>query len=110
MKLFHRLKWVVIGAALCSVTAMAEPTANTVHPKSEWHWSLTASGLALMAGGGALAYFQNEAADRDMSVYRNSAFTENTLDYRERVRTHEKWTWVGLGCAAVGGVLFVVSF
>lgn len=71
---------------------------------------LTGAGLALMAGSGTLAYLQNRQANRDMAIYRNSAFTENTRVYRERVREHERWAWVGLAGACLGGFFVVVSF
>src|SRR3954462_11261662 len=41
------------------------------------HLYLAGAGLMLLAGGGAVAYYQNRAADRDMDVYRGSAFTGN---------------------------------
>lgn len=71
---------------------------------------LAGAGLLLLAGGGGYAYYQNREADRDMDIYRRSAFTGNTLAYRERVKEHEALTWAGLAGAALGGILLVVAF
>jgi predicted ribosomally synthesized peptide with SipW-like signal peptide len=78
--------------------------------KSHARIYVAGAGALLLAGGGALAYFQNREADRDMAVYRNSAFTGNTLEYRDRVEEHQRLTWLGLAGAALGGILVVVSF
>lgn len=72
--------------------------------------SLAIAGGLLMAGGGAFAYYQNREADKDMRVYRGSAFTGNTEEYKQRVLDHERLTWMGVAGAALGGVLLVVSF
>jgi hypothetical protein len=96
----------LIGLALGSKTFASEKA----EPKAQVNLYLTGAGLALMAGGGTLAYLQNRQANRDMAIYRNSAFTENTTVYRERVREHERWTWVGLAGACLGGLIVVVSF
>jgi hypothetical protein len=66
--------------------------------------------LLLLAGGAAFAYYQNREADRDMAVYRMSAFTENTVAYRGRVEEHQNLSWAGMAGAALGGILIVVSF
>jgi LPXTG-motif cell wall-anchored protein len=68
------------------------------------------AGALLMAGGGALAYHQDKEADRDMAIYRKSAFTTHTEDYRDRVETHRRLTWAGMAGAALGGILIVVAF
>ena len=52
-----------------------------------------------MAGGGVLAYHQDREADRDMAIYRKSAFSERTRDYRNRVETHQRLSWAGLAGA-----------
>ena len=67
-------------------------------------------GQLLLVGGGAWAYYQNGEADRDMVTYRHSAFTGNTVHYRDRVEEHQRLTWVGLAGAALGGILVVVAF
>jgi hypothetical protein len=71
---------------------------------------LIGAGALLMAGGGALAYHQDREADRDMAIYRKSAFTTHTEDHRDRVETHQRLTWAGLAGAALGGILIVVAF
>jgi hypothetical protein len=71
---------------------------------------LIGAGALLMAGGGALAYHQDREADRDMAIYRKSAFTTHTEDYRGRVENHQRLTWAGLAGAALGGILIVVAF
>ena len=72
--------------------------------------SLAIAGGLLLAGGGAFAYYHHREADRDMRVYRGSAFTDNTTDFKERVREHDRYTWAGAAAAALGGLLIVVSF
>lgn len=91
---------------LAPAAAFGEPRQSQSGP----HLYLAGAGLLLLAGGGAVAYYQNRAADRDMDVYRGSAFTGNTTKYRDRVETHERFTWAGLAGAALGAVLVVVSF
>ncbi|HLP41729.1 MAG TPA: hypothetical protein VK465_09505 [Fibrobacteria bacterium] len=71
---------------------------------------LAGAGILLLAGGGGYAYYQNREADRDMDIYRRSAFTGNTLAYRDRVEERETLTWAGLAGAALGGILLVVAF
>lgn len=72
--------------------------------------SLAIAGGLLLAGGGAFAYYQHREADKDMRLYRGSAFTGNTTDFKERVREHERYAWAGAAAAALGGLLIVVSF
>lgn len=98
---------------LCAaVLLIARPARAEDSPsaKSGPNITLAVAGGLLLAGGGALAYYQNRAADRDMRVYRGSAFTGNTTAYKDRVREHERYTWVGAAGAALGGLLVVVSF
>lgn len=71
---------------------------------------LIGAGALLMAGGGAFAYHQDREAERDMAIYRQSAFTTHTEEYRDRVETHQRLTWAGLAGAALGGILIVVAF
>jgi|GEM_PF-5935864 len=88
-------------------------SAHAQKPRAEsWsgHLYVSGAGLALIAGGGVLAYYQNREADRDMAIYRHSGFTENTLEYRRRVEHHEKLTWMGVAGMALGGVLVMISF
>lgn len=79
-------------------------------PKPVVRFYLAGAGVLLLAGGGAFAYCQNREADRDMKVYRGSAFTVNTEEYRGKVEEHERFTWAGLAGAALGAVLVVASF
>lgn len=103
---------------LCAVALLAAPAArggsfssdSSPSAKSGPNLSLAVAGGLLLAGGGAFAYYQNRAADRDMRMYRGSAFTGNTTDFQDRVREHERFTWVGVAGAALGGLLVVVSF
>ena len=89
----------------------AHPAAQTSAPhRSHAHFYVAGAGLLLLAGGGAFAYYQNREADRDMAVYRKSAFTNNTTSLRGSVERHERLTWAGLAGAALGGILVVVSF
>jgi hypothetical protein len=71
---------------------------------------MTGAGLLLVAGGSAFAYHHDREADRAMTRYRASAFTENTERLRDEVREHDRLTWFGVAGAALGGVLVVVSF
>lgn len=98
----------LLSAVLASPAAAAE--ARKPAQKGGVNVALAAVGLALLGGGSAFAYVQNREADRDMRVYRRSAFSDNTADYRERVEEHQTLTWAGLAGAALGGVLLVVSF
>lgn len=98
---------------VCAAVLLAAPVVRaeaSPSAKSGPNITLAIAGGLLMAGGGAFAYYQNREADRDMRVYRGSAFTGNTKDYKERVRDHERLTWMGVAGAALGGVLLVVSF
>ncbi len=79
-------------------------------PHASLHWYWTGAGLALMAGGGMLAYLEHQDAERDMDMYRRSAFTGNTVEFRDRVQREDQWTWVGLTGAALGSLIVVVSF
>jgi hypothetical protein len=97
-------------AAMLMLAPAAACAGESHKAKSGPHLYLAGAGLLLLAGGGAVAYYQNQAADRDMDVYRGSAFTGNTTKYRERVEMHERFTWAGLAGAALGAVLVVVSF
>lgn len=91
--------------------AESQPAAQTSAKQgSHAHLYVAGAGLLLLAGGGAFAYYQNREADRDMAVYRKSAFTDNTRSLRESVERHERLTWAGLAGAALGGILVVVSF
>lgn len=109
-------RWFLISMTAALLLAPAsfggEVGKSDAAPSSRSHarFYVAGAGLLLMAGGGAFAYYQNRAADRDMAVYRKSAFTENTADQRERVKDHERLTWAGLAGAALGGILLVVSF
>ena len=98
----------LIAAALAAPAGAEE--ARQPARKDGVNVALCAVGLALLAGGGAYAYVQDREADRDMRVYRRSAFSGNTSAYRERVEEHQALTWAGLAGAALGGVLLVVSF
>ena len=98
----------LLAAVLASPAAAAE--ARKPAQKGGVNVALAAVGLALLGGGGAFAYIQNREADRDMRVYRRSAFSDNTADYRERVEERQALSWAGLAVAALGGVLLVVSF
>jgi hypothetical protein len=71
---------------------------------------LTGAGLLLVAGGSAFAYHHDREADRAMTRYRGSAFTENSEHLRDEVRDHDRLTWLGVAGAALGGILVVVSF
>ncbi|MDB5051297.1 MAG: hypothetical protein JWO30_4368 [Fibrobacteres bacterium] len=108
MRLPHQSFPFLLAAALLSAPSVR---AESSPPgKSGPHIYLTGAGLLLLAGGGAFAYYQNREADKDMKTYRGSAFTGNTVVYRDKVREHERYTWVGLAGAALGGILIVVSF
>ena len=96
----------ILAAALVPACFAGEARPAPPHA----HLYVTGAGMLLLAGGGALAYYQDRAADRDMSVYRKSAFTDNSVSYRESVKDHERLTWVGLAGAALGGLLVMVSF
>ena len=106
----NTLRFLPLLCAAALLTAPAVRGEDSPSAKSGPNISLAIAGGLLMAGGGAFAYYQNREADRDMRVYRGSAFTGNTRDYKERVRDHERLTWVGVAGAALGGVLLVVSF
>lgn len=71
---------------------------------------LMGAGVVLLSAGGAFAFIQDREADRDMRIYRRSAFSGPTEAYRDRVEDHQRLTWAGLAGAALGGILFVVSF
>jgi hypothetical protein len=71
---------------------------------------LTGAGLLLAAGGSAFAYHHDREADRAMTRYGASAFTENTEHLRDKVREHDRLAWAGVAGAALGGILVVVSF
>jgi hypothetical protein len=103
-----RLAPLVLAAALLS--APAAGAGDIPDRKSGTRILVAGAGLALLAGGGALAYHQNREADRDMDRYRRSAFTENTAGLRRDVEAHQRLTWAGLAGAALGGILIVVSF
>ena len=106
-------KWLPIAMAVALLFAPCSFAGNaeTARPaRSHAHLYVTGAGLLLLAGGGAFAYYQNRAADRDMAVYRKSAFTDNTVDLRASVEGHQRLTWAGLAGAALGGILVVVSF
>lgn len=100
----------LILAAMLMLAPAAARAGESHEAKSGPHIYLAGAGLLLLAGGGAVAYYQNRAADRNMDVYRGSAFTDNTAKYRDRVETHERYTWAALAGAALGAVLVVVSF
>jgi hypothetical protein len=102
-------KWFLIPMAAAMLLAPAS-FAEKAPSRSHAHLYVTGAGLLLMAGGGAFAYYQNREADRDMAVYRKSAFSDNTVALRESVEEHEHLTWAGLAGAALGGILVVVSF
>jgi hypothetical protein len=98
-------------AAILLLLANPARSAEAPGPQpSHAHLLVTGAGLLMLAGGGAFAFYQNREADRDMAVYRSSAFTENTSAYRDRVEEHQRLTWAGLAGAALGGILIVVSF
>lgn len=101
-----RINLVLLVAALSLLPARTDASPE----KKGANLYLSVAGAALMVGGGAYAYAQNREADRDMQVYRQSAFTGHTEDYRSRVEEHQRLTWLGLAGAAMGGILFVVSF
>lgn len=108
MSLPFRLLPLLCAAVLLSAPAIRgedSPTASS-GPRI----SLAISGGLLLAGGGALAFYQHREADKDMRSYRGSAFTDNTTDFKERVREHDRYTWAGAAAAALGGLLIVVSF
>jgi hypothetical protein len=106
MPLTLRIALVLLSSALLLSPASADPA-----PADKGvNLYLAAAGVALLAGGGAFAFAQNREADRDMRIYRRSAFSVHTEDYRERVEEHQRLTWAGLAGAALGGILLVVSF
>ncbi len=108
MTLPLRLLPVLCAAVLLSAPAVRGETSPPA--PSGPRISLAIAGGLLLAGGGAFAYYQHREADRDMRVYRGSAFTGNTEEFEERVREHDRYTWAGAAVAALGGLLVVVSF
>lgn len=98
---------------LVAALLIISPGAHASEPaaeKSSVHFYVTGTGLLLMAGGGAFAYYQNREADQAMALYRQSAFTDHTVPARKKVEDHERLTWLGLAGFALGGLLVVVSF
>lgn len=100
------------SALVCLVAILAVSPAHAGVPpeKRGVNLYLVAAGAALMAGGGFFAHAQHREANRDMRVYRRSAFTAPTEDYRARVEEHQRLAWVGLAGATLGGILLVVAF
>ncbi|HKP97990.1 MAG TPA: hypothetical protein VJ385_19820 [Fibrobacteria bacterium] len=110
MPMFHRFRPFLLAAALCLSPASFAESGRAAPSRSHAHLYVAGAGLLLLAGGGAFAYSQNREADRDMALYRKSAFTGNTAVLRENVEKHQRLTWAGLAGAALGGILVVVSF
>lgn len=100
----------ILCAALLLAAPGARGEASPTAPSSGPRISLAIAGGLLLAGGGAFAYYQHSEADRDMRMYRGSAFTGNTTDFKERVREHDRYAWAGAAVAALGGLLVVMSF
>lgn len=110
-----RLSGFVLFLIVLFATLLAAPAASAAEAKPAGrdggvNVMLAVAGAALLAGGGAFAYHQDREADRDMRIYRRSAFTANTAAYRERVEEHQRLSWAGLAGAALGGIFLVVAF
>ena len=100
----------VLAASLLLMAMPGRASQDSAPASSHVHLWWAGTGALLLAGGGAFAYYQNREADKDMAVYRGSAFTENTTAYRGKVEDHQRQTLAGLAGAALGGILLVVSF
>ncbi len=106
----HAIRILPIVLWSLHLTSPLAQASDPAQEKSSLHFYVVGTGLLLMAGGGAFAYYQNSEADHAMNRYRQSAFTENTLPARKRVEDHEKLTWMGIAVFTAGGLLLVVSF
>lgn len=72
--------------------------------------SVSIIGIGMVAGGTAISVLQYTRAKEVHSVYRKSAFTDNTKKLRAEVRRHDTYSVLGAVLASLGAVTLVVDF